>query len=1165
MVHRHAAYLLFFVTFILSMGAPAYPANPGDTARTDRSIGVPCEPNVILIKFRRAAADKVGQGLQMGIAAEQIPLGRQPDEIKGAFRVSRVEPVFKDFKRQRAQDELIARKDVSQLSETELRSLRIKKRADGNVPVPELDRVYKLKLELSGDHPLEQIVKALNDSPDVEYAELNHIVTVDASPDDPLFSVQWPLRNTGQMYPESGNYNHPPGVSDADIDGPEAWDVDTGSPNVIVAVVDTGVDYNHRDIINRMWTSSQGYHGYDFMNSDNYPLDDNGHGTHCAGIIAAQGNNGLDIAGVCWNAKIMAIKFMDSTGSGTYANAAAAFYYAADNGADIISNSWGKDDYSQTMQDAVNYAYSQGVIVVAAAGNDVQYYFPHYPASMEHVISVAATDSRDKKAAFSNYGSRIDISAPGVDVLSLRAAGTSIGTPYNTYTTIASGTSMACPHIAGVLALLLSEYPGLSREEILARLLDSADDISAANPSCSGMLGSGRVNACKSLRFSSEGVLTFDRSLYSSSDIIGIQIHDFDIRGTGTQQVTLATSSGDSEMVVLTEEPNRPWVFAGTIPTGSGTAAWGNGLLEVIDTDVITAIYADPNFGDGGPHIVERTANVDCEEPTISDIEVYSVTSSGARVKFRTSEPATASILYGPYPNGPFRTIAEQNSPDLKHDVYLPGLTSYTLYCFATEGCDVAGNVGIDDNSSQYYSLTTSGPPVGIHVPADYATIQAAVNAASPGTTIWLSDGTYSGAGNRNITFSGKSITLRSENGPEQCIIDCGGVCRALAFDHSETTSAVVMGITIRNGYAGGSVWKDQLGGAILCYNSSPTITNCVFKNNRSTSYGGAILLGDLNVPSSSVVSYCTFLDNSSKNGGAIYNGPGHQVVTNCTFKGNLATYDSGGGIFCWEGSYARIENCQFRNNACWLNNRGGAISCGFAYPIIKNCLFVDNFAMGDYYGGGGIYVIHANVTIENCTFYGNTTTMDGGACHFRGNKDVYVSNCIFFNNYPQQVYKSMTTGVVYVTYSDVAGGYSGTGNLSIDPCFSDPLNGDFHLRSQAGRWDTGSASWVRDSVMSPCIDAGNPSSDWKGELWPHGKRINMGSDGGTALASMSNSTLGNIADLNLDGSVDLLDMRYLIDAWLTEQSLIPCDLNRNGTVDLPDFAIFAGNWLRAG
>jgi thermitase len=1090
--------------------------------------------NEIIVKLRPGLAENINEALAGDSTLRQVWPGSL-QRLNDKYKHVSTHPLVGEFDKNEQRIKDLAGKDVSQLNPRERHIVARAKRAPRGAVVPNLGNVYKIQFALDSNDLLREALDAYRNDPAVEYAELDYIVHIEVSPNDPLYSIQWSLQK---------------------INAPQAWDINTGSYSVIVAVADTGVDYNHRDISNNMWTDLNGYHGYDYVNSDNYPIDDHGHGTHCAGIIAAKGNNEKDIAGVCWNVKIMALKILDSSGSGSYSNAATAFYYAVNNGADIISNSWGGYDFSQTLQDAIDYAYSQGVILVAAAGNDYQYCYPHYPSSMEHVISVASTNSNDEKAPSSNYGDWIDISAPGVNVLSLRAAGTSMGSPYDTYTTYASGTSMACPHVSGVVALLLSEYPALSSEEITARLLDNADDISAANPTYAGRLGSGRINVYKSLRFNSEATVKFNRPAYSCHDVVAIEIHDFDISGTGTQHLTLTTTNGDSETVVLTEDANQPWIFNGAISTTGDAVNQNDGLLEVSDGEIITAAYTDLNFGDSGPHIVQNTVNVDCAPPNISHIRVHNITSSGARVRFQTNEPATVRIRYGQDCNNLCNIISEGNTPDCKHDIYLAGLISQTSYYFAIEANDIAGNLGISNNNGQCYSFTTSTVQAGLHVPADYPTIQAAVNAASAGDTIWLSDGTYTGSGNRAITYSGKSITVRSENGPNECIIDCENIGRAFTFDSGEDSNAVVDGITIRNGYAGGVVWNDQCGGAIHCYNSSPTISNCVFTNNHAINYGGAIVLGDLSPSSNSVINNCSFLDNSAQFGGGIHNGKGNQVITNCTFKGNLATYDYGGGVCCWENSHARIENCQFKNNASWNVSRGGAIGCMGAYPLIKNCLFIDNLAMGDYYGGGGIFVNHTNANIENCTFYGNTTTVDGGACHFEGNKDIYVSNCIFSNNYPNQIYKWMTTGQVYVSYSDVENGYSGTGNINADPFFVAGPLGNYYLSQIA----------AGQPADSPCVDAG---SDMTVNLGMCAYTTRTDEIGDTGIVDMGyhyyyHPGFGT-GDLNGDAFVNFVDYAILSLNW--QQLQDPCDsnggdINRDGQVDIYDLAQLVKDWL---
>lgn len=395
--------------------------------------------------------------LSKGETAGALKMSASLDELSRKHKVKKIQPLIKGFKADRQRMGELLKKGKADLTQREQHLFKRLKRASKGVKVPELDRIYKI--ELKEGQSAEQAVAEYKQNPDVEYAELNYIVHTANTPNDPYYSLQWALNNIGQPYPV-GYGGTTTGTAGADINAPEAWDIYTGSSDTIVAVIDTGVDYTHRDLIGNMWTGANGSYGYDFVNDDNDPMDDHGHGTHCAGIIAARGNNDIDTVGVCWNARIMAVKFLDASGSGTIDGAVSAIYYAVDNGADVLSNSWGASGYSASEVEAINYAYSQGVIIVAAAGNSGSS-SPMYPANCDHVISVAATDSDDQKAGFSTYGEWVDIAAPGVDILSLRGKGTDMygngthmyprGNPDATMY-IASGTSMACPHVAGACA-----------------------------------------------------------------------------------------------------------------------------------------------------------------------------------------------------------------------------------------------------------------------------------------------------------------------------------------------------------------------------------------------------------------------------------------------------------------------------------------------------------------------------------------------------------------------------------------------------------------------------------------------------------------------------------------------------------------------------------------
>ena len=300
-------------------------------------------------------------------------------------------------------------------------------------------------------------------------------------PNDPGFNQLWGLNNTGQ----NG------GTVDADIDAPEAWDIQTGNPNLVIGVIDTGVDYNHPDLLGNIWTNpgeiandgidndNNGYiddvRGWDFAYNDNNPSDVDGHGTHVSGTIAGKGNNGVGVTGVAWNAKIMPVKFLNDSGSGTLSNAILAIDYATAKGVQLTNNSWGGGGYSQALYDSINAAGNAGALFIAAAGNSAQNadVNPMYPAgyNLANIISVASTTRTDALSSFSNYGlTSVDLGAPGSDIYSSIPGG-----GYATY----SGTSMASPHVAGAAALLWSQNPTWTAQQVKNTLMNTGDAISS--------------------------------------------------------------------------------------------------------------------------------------------------------------------------------------------------------------------------------------------------------------------------------------------------------------------------------------------------------------------------------------------------------------------------------------------------------------------------------------------------------------------------------------------------------------------------------------------------------------------------------------------------------------------------------------------------------------
>lgn len=332
----------------------------------------------------------------------------------------------------------------------------------------------------------------------VRYAQPDYVVSLTRVPNDPSFSMQWGLNNTGQ----SG------GTAGAHVGAASAWDVTVGSGGVVVAVIDTGVDYTHPDLAGNMWRNvgeiagngidddGNGYvddvHGWDWANNDNNPMDDNGHGTHVAGIIGAIGNNGIGVAGVAWRVQIMALKFLNSSGTGQLSNAIRALNYAVAMGARVSNNSYSGGGYFQAFADAIAAAGRAGHIFVASAGNAGQNndVTPTYPASynLDNIISVAATDRNDRLASFSNFGPRtVDIAAPGVQIYSTYRGGGYMSM---------SGTSMAAPFVTGAVALLRDLYPTWTYQQIVNRILTTADPLSSL---AGKMVSGGRLNLARAL------------------------------------------------------------------------------------------------------------------------------------------------------------------------------------------------------------------------------------------------------------------------------------------------------------------------------------------------------------------------------------------------------------------------------------------------------------------------------------------------------------------------------------------------------------------------------------------------------------------------------------------------------------------------------------------
>jgi len=492
---------------------------------------------------------------------------------------------------------------------------------------------------------------------------------------------------------------------------------------------------------------------------------------------------------------------------------------------------------------------------------------------------------------------------------------------------------------------------------------------------------------------------------------------------------------------------------------------------------------------------------------------------------------------------------------------------------------------------------TVSGRIIHVHHSSqnDFTTIQAAIDAAVDGDIVLIAPGTYTGAGNRDIDFRAKAVTVRSIDPNDAdivaaTIVDCHGTPsephRGFFFHSNERAASVLAGLTITNGYGpqshSGTKDVTSAGGAICCVDgSSPTIANCVLKYNAALA-GGGIYLSH----STPLIRDCVCTANTANEGGALYGRPAGNVhIANCAFDGNAARGDGGalyvlygdltlddctfvansaenrgGGIYVFLGTLV-LEGCAFKVNTA--ESSGGTLYYEHTNLFAGRCVFLGNSATGAMGRGGAIANYASNTTLESCLFAGNAATVAGGGIwNLNGLSPSSVwppfptelksLNCTFAENRAPRGNALASSGeslatevtldnsilrnggdgiwngegsTVDVAYCSIEGGRPGTGNIDADPCFAAPghwdpngtpddpnddvwVNGDYHLKSQADRWDPNSPSWVVDDVTSPCIDTGDPNSPVAFEPFPNGGTINMGAYGGTAEASKSPSGL---------------------------------------------------------
>lgn len=454
-----------------------------------------------------------------------------------------------------------------------------------------LSRTYRFVVP-QGTKVLEMIAD-FNANPNVEFAEVDGLGGSAFTPNDPLIANCWGLNNTGQ----SG------GTPNADINAFEAWDTWTGGNNITLAVVDSGVS-THPELAGKLVP------GWNTNNNSSITSDGLGHGTHVAGTAGALGNNNIGIAGVSFGVKIMPMRVLSSSGNGTESQCGAGIVWAADNGADICTMSLQYYTGSQTFRDMVTYAYSQGLLLIAATGNN-QGNVVAFPARFDNCFGIGATTDTDVRASFSNYGPQCDVTAPGQDVYSIY-----IGNGYAEL----SGTSMATPHVSGLASLLWSYDPGLTNNEVFALITSTADDKGPVG--WDQQYGWGRIDAESAVLAAREPLVRFtnmtvDSGLLTSGTVNVLFDSDdnrinFANNGSRANEGIVVTASGTAPLVPF----NRLQVLVESAATTGGTQRvflfdFTAGAWEQVDERTITSLdtYTKVNVTSNPSRFVSPGAN----------------------------------------------------------------------------------------------------------------------------------------------------------------------------------------------------------------------------------------------------------------------------------------------------------------------------------------------------------------------------------------------------------------------------------------------------------------------------------------------------------------------------------------------------------------------------
>lgn len=697
-----------------------------------------------------------------------------------------------------------------------------------------------------------EILKTLKNDPDIKFAEPDYIYQTEIIPNDPFFPELWGLHNIGQ----SG------GMNDADIDAPEAWELERGRGDVIVGIIDSGIDYTHPDLEANLWINpgeiadngidddQNGYvddvRGYDFDAGTPVPMDACVHGTHVSGTIGAVSNNGIGSCGIAWNVQLMPLKFMDEDGRGSASDAVAAIEYAIQMGADILNLSWGGTAFSETLLAGLASSDSAGLLIVCSAGNagvdnDVT---PHYPSSFEldNLISVTASDNHDGLPDFANWAvESVDLAAPGVSILSTA--------PDNKYGFM-SGSSMAAPHVAGTGALLWSHFPEAAAVDLKRKILASVDKKES-------LIGSsqtaGRLNAFAALTDSSF------QQLACQPDYVEFSITLKD-QQSEPHQVYLSNNSDDTLTIDAMNAPDGFLIGHGAEP---GTMVTSFTILPWY-SDSLDIVFAPTEAMEYRQFFHIEYSNL--QNTQVKSVQLYGRAVDGTLV-----------------PSGSIAGVWDrENAP-----YYILGDVSVVGSLVIQSGVNV--------EFQGPYSITVASGATFKAIGAEHDSIS--FYAYNPGE------------GWRGLRFIGSS----NDDQLSYCDIRDGLKLKSADLTQDQNGGAIycsasspnIENCRISNNYA-------IAGGAIYLTASHPKIQNSVIVNNRALSDGG----GGIYCYESNPALFRVVVSNNralnffsdSDNGGGIFCWAASPALLNVTLAGNVA--DKGGAIYiAQKGSNPTIVN----------------------------------------------------------------------------------------------------------------------------------------------------------------------------------------------------------------------------------------------------------------